>query len=69
VPDTRTTGILAATASSVTGTLIGNNHISDNHYGIFLEALSTVKTANVRGLGTNRFTGVSQDVKYVTAHV
>jgi hypothetical protein len=33
VPDTRTIGILAATASSVTGTLIANNHISDNHFG------------------------------------
>jgi hypothetical protein len=69
VPDTRTTGILAATASSVTGTLIANNHISDNHFGIFLEALSTVKTANVAGLGTNRFSGVHQKIKYVTAHV
>ena len=38
VPDTRTTGILAATASSVTGTLISNNHISNNYFGIFLEA-------------------------------
>jgi hypothetical protein len=69
VPDTRTTGILAATASSVTGTLIANNHISDNHYGVFLEALSTVKKANVAGLGTNRFSGVHQAVKFVTAHV
>lgn len=69
VPDTRTTGILAATASSVTGTLIANNHISDNHYGVFLEALSTVKTANVADLGTNRFSGVHQAVKFVTAHV
>jgi Right handed beta helix region len=69
VPDPRTTGILAATASSVTGTLIANNHISDNHYGVFLEALSTVKTANVAGLGTNRFAGVHQAVKFVTAHV
>ena len=66
---TRTTGILAATASSVTGTLIANNHISDNHYGVFLEALSTVKTANVAGLGTNRFSGVHQGIKFVTAHV
>jgi len=69
VPDTRTTGILAATASSVTGTLIANNHISNNHFGIFLERLSTVKTANVSGLGTNRFSHVSQAFKFVLAHV
>jgi hypothetical protein len=69
VPDTRTTGILAATASSVTGTLIANNHISNNHFGIFLERLSTVKTANVSGLGTNRFSHVSQAFKSVLAHV
>jgi Right handed beta helix region len=69
VPDTRTTGILAATASSVTGTLIAGNHISNNHFGIFLEALSTVKTANVSGLGTNRFYRVDQAIKFVTAPV
>jgi hypothetical protein len=69
VPDTRTTGILAATASSVTGTLIANNHISNNHFGIFLERLSTVKKANVSGLGTNRFSHVIQAFKFVVAHV
>jgi Right handed beta helix region len=69
VPDNNTTGILAATASSVTGTVIAGNHISDNHFGIFLEALSTVKTANVSGLGTNRFAGVNQAIKFVTAPV
>jgi parallel beta-helix repeat protein len=69
VPDTRTTGILAATASSVTGTVIAGNHISDNHFGIFLEALSTVKTANVGGLGTNSFYRVYQAIKFVTAPV
>jgi Right handed beta helix region len=69
VPDTRTTGILAATASSVTGTLIANNHISNNHFGVFLERLSTVKKANVSDLGTNRFSHVSQAFKYVVAHV
>jgi parallel beta-helix repeat protein len=69
VPDTRTTGILAATASSVTGTLIANNHISNNHFGIFLEALSTVKTAHVSGLASNRFTHVVQAIKFVIAHV
>ena len=63
VPDTRTTGILAATASSVTGTLIANNHISNNHFGIFLERLSTVKKANVSGLGTNRFSHVYPGVQ------
>jgi hypothetical protein len=69
VPDTRTTGILAATASSVTGTVIAGNHISDNHFGIFLEALSTVKSANVSGLGTNRFHNVYQAIKLVSAPV
>jgi hypothetical protein len=69
VPDTRTTGILAATASSVTGTVIAGNHISDNHFGIFLEALSTVESANVSGLGTNSFYRVHQAVKFVTAPV
>ena len=33
MPDTRTTGVLAATASTVIGTLIANNHISNNHFG------------------------------------
>jgi hypothetical protein len=69
VPDTRTTGILAATASSVSGTLIANNHISDNHFGIFLEALSTVKKATVSGLGSNGFSHVWQHIKVVIAHV
>ena len=69
VPDTRTTGILAATASSVYGTVIGGNHISNNHFGIFLEALSTVKSANVSGLRTNSFYRVNQAIKFVTAPV
>src|ERR1700689_3230320 len=64
VPDNNTTGILAATASSVTGTVIPGNHISDNHFGIFLEALSTVSTANVSGLHTNSFAGVNQAIKF-----
>jgi len=69
VPDTRTTGILAATASSVTGTVIAGNHIYNDHFGIFLEALSTVKTANVSGLGTNCFSSVYKALKEVTAPV
>jgi hypothetical protein len=69
VPDRRTTGILAATASSVTGLLIANNHISNNHYGIFLERLSTVKKAKVSGLGSNRFAHVIQRFKFVVARV
>ncbi len=69
VPDPYTTGILAATASSVTGTVIAGNHISDNHYGIFLEALSTVASANVSGLGTNSFYHVHKAIKFVTAPV
>ena len=43
MPDTRTTGILAATASAVPSTLIAHNHISNNHFGVFLEALSNVR--------------------------
>jgi hypothetical protein len=69
VPDTRTTGILAATASPVTGTVIASNHISDNHFGIFLEALSTVKTPKVSGLTTNGFHSVSRPLKFVSAPV
>jgi len=69
VPDNRTTGILAATASSVTGTVIASNHISDDHFGIFLEALSTVKTPKVSGLTTNASHDVSQPLKFVTAPV
>jgi hypothetical protein len=37
-PDLSTTGILAATASKVSGTVIAVNHITGNHFGIFLEA-------------------------------
>ena len=40
LPGARTTGILADTASSVTGTLIANNHISDDHFGIFQAGLN-----------------------------
>jgi hypothetical protein len=69
VPDNRTTGILAATASSVTGTVIASNHISDDHFGIFLEDLSTVKTPKVTGLTTNASHDVSQPLKFVTAPV
>jgi hypothetical protein len=39
-----------------------------DHYGVFLEALSTVRTANVADLGTHRFSGVPQAFKLVTAH-
>jgi hypothetical protein len=70
VPDTRTTGILAATASVVPSTVIARNHISDNHFGIFLEALSNVqKGTNVYGLGTNSFYNVHKAVKAVIVPV
>jgi nitrous oxidase accessory protein NosD len=69
VPDLRTTGILAATASPVTGTVMARNHIYGNHYGIFLEALSTALPAKVHGLGTNTFRRVFKPVKAVIVQV
>jgi hypothetical protein len=65
VPDDSTTGILAATASQVSGTVIAGNTIVGNHYGIFLEALKTALPSPVAGLYTNRFHHVHQDVKTV----
>ena len=70
MPDTRTTGILAATASVVPTTVIAGNHIYDNHFGIFLEALSTaVKGTHVYGLGSNHFFQVHKPVKTVIVPV
>jgi nitrous oxidase accessory protein NosD len=70
VPDTRTTGILAATASVVPTTVIARNHIYDNHFGIFLEALSNVvKGTHVYGLGSNHFFQVHKPVKTVIVPV
>jgi nitrous oxidase accessory protein NosD len=70
VPDTRTTGILAATASVVPSTVIARNHITDNHFGIFLEALSNVaKQSQVYGLGRNSFFHVYKPVKIVIVPV
>jgi len=65
VPDLKTTGILAATASQVSGTVIAGNHITGNHYGIFLEALQSALPSPVAGLNTNSFHHVVQAVKEV----
>lgn len=65
VPDLRTTGILAATASQVSGTVIAGNYITGNHYGIFLEALKSALPSPVYGLNTNKFHRVFQAVKTV----
>jgi Right handed beta helix region len=65
VPDLRTTGILAATASQVSGTVIAGNHITGNHFGIFLEALKSALPSPVSGLSTNSFRRVFQKVKVV----
>ncbi|MFY9865964.1 MAG: right-handed parallel beta-helix repeat-containing protein [Trebonia sp.] len=66
VPDLRTTGILAATASQVSGTVIAGNHITDNHFGIFLEALQSALPSPVSGLSSNSFHHVHQALKEVT---
>ncbi|HSZ41127.1 MAG TPA: hypothetical protein VK817_14330 [Trebonia sp.] len=65
VPDLKTTGILAATASQVKGTVIAANYITGNHYGIFLEALKSALPSPVAGLGTNKFHNVTQPLKQV----
>jgi Right handed beta helix region len=65
VPDLRTTGILAATASQVSGTVIAGNHITGDHFGIFLEALKSALPSPVSGLSSNRFHHVVQAVKTV----
>jgi len=65
VPDLYTTGILAATASQVSGTVIAGNHITGNHFGIFLEALKSALPSSVSGLGTNTFHHVFQALKEV----
>jgi hypothetical protein len=65
VPDLSTTGILAATASQVSGTVIADNHITGDHYGIFLEALKSALPSPVHGLSSNSFHHVSQAQKVV----
>jgi Right handed beta helix region len=65
VPDLRTTGILAATASQVSGTVIAGNYITGDHFGIFLEALKSALPSPVSGLGGNSFHHVFQAVKTV----
>ena len=61
VPDTRTTGILVGSASPIS-VLISSNHISGNHYGIFLEGVGKVVHASVTG---NHYSKVSVRVKRV----
>ena len=65
VPDLRTTGILAATASQVSGTVIAGNHITGNYFGIFLEALQSALPSPVSGLSSNSFHHVHQALKQV----
>lgn len=65
VPDLLTTGILAATASQVSGTVIAGNYITGDHFGIFLEALKSALPSPVSGLDTNTFRQVFQTVKTV----
>jgi hypothetical protein len=65
VPDLQTTGILAATASQVSGTEIAGNYIYGDHFGIFLEALKSALPSPVSGLNTNSFHHVYQAVKTV----
>jgi len=65
VPDLRTTGILAATASQVSGTVIAHNYITGDHFGIFLEALKSALPSPVAGLSSNSFHHVFQALKVV----
>jgi parallel beta-helix repeat protein len=61
VADTKTTGILVGAASSIRVTINGN-HISGNHYGIFLEGVGKVVHASLCG---NRFRHVAVRVRRV----
>jgi hypothetical protein len=68
VPDLLTTGILAATASQVSGTEIAGIYVTGDHFGIFLEALKSAlppSLSPVSGLDTNTFRHVFQTVKTV----
>lgn len=60
-PDTRTTGILVGSASRIS-VLIRGNHISRNHYGIFLEGVGKVVHASISG---NHYFKVAVRVKRV----
>jgi parallel beta-helix repeat protein len=60
-PDTKTTGILVGSASKIS-VQISRNHISNNHYGIFLEGVGKVVHASLQG---NRFHNVTVPVKSV----
>jgi hypothetical protein len=64
VPDTRTTGILVGSASSI-HVLISGNRIARNHFGIFLEGVGHVVRATLHG---NQFHRVAKPVKRVIVH-
>jgi nitrous oxidase accessory protein NosD len=61
VPDALTTGILVGSASPI-WVQISQNHISGNHYGIFLEGVGKVVHASLQG---NHFGNASVRVKRV----
>jgi hypothetical protein len=61
VPDTLTTGILVGSASSI-WVQISQNHISGNHYGVFLEGVGKVVHASLQ---RNHFGNASVRVKRV----
>jgi nitrous oxidase accessory protein NosD len=64
VPDTRTTGILVGSASSI-HVLISGNRIARNHFGIFLEGVGRPVHATLHG---NQFHRVFKPVKQVIVH-
>jgi nitrous oxidase accessory protein NosD len=64
VADTRTTGILVGSASSI-HVLISGNRISRNHFGIFLEGVRRPVHATLHG---NQFHRVFKPVKRVIVH-
>jgi hypothetical protein len=64
VPDTRTTGILVGSASSI-HVLISGNRIFRNHFGIFLEGVRRPVHATLHG---NQFHRVFKPVKRVIVH-
>ncbi len=63
-PDTRTTGILVGSASPIHVQIAGN-HISRDHFGIFLEGLRSIAHASHVSLRGNHFRGVFKQVKAV----
>jgi nitrous oxidase accessory protein NosD len=63
-PDPRTTGILVGTASAIKVQIAGN-HITFNHYGIFLEFLKNIAKKSHVALVGNQFAHVVKTVKRV----